>query len=117
MTRPTAREENPGSARDYSRIETLNRIYKRNDGIYASACQRMHLPASVFDVLYALCITDGLTQKEICDACFAASRPSIRPSPACRRKAACAPSAAPAAACASSSRPKAARSPTARSRP
>lgn len=70
MTRPTAREENPGSARDYSRIETLNRIYKRNDGIYASACQRMHLPASVFDVLYALCITDGLTQKEICDACF-----------------------------------------------
>lgn len=116
MTRPTAREETPGSARDYSRIETLNRIYKRNDGIYASACQRMHLPASVFDVLYALCITDGLTQKEIWPA-SAASRRSIRPSPVCRRKAACAPSAAPAAPCASSSRPKAARSPIARSRP
>lgn len=70
MDSTTAHEENAGAACDFGRIETLNRIYKRNDSIYASACQRMHLPESVFDVLYALCITDGLTQKEICDACF-----------------------------------------------
>jgi DNA-binding MarR family transcriptional regulator len=55
-------------------VDAIDDFYRRTDEIYHHLARRLGLSDSSFDILYALTLHDGLTQKGLCDAAFSSKQ-------------------------------------------
>ena len=53
-----------------SQFMELNRTFKMSDDLYHNLALRLGLSDSAFESLYALCLTGGCTQRDICRMSF-----------------------------------------------
>ena len=47
-------------------LEEINRTFKMSDDLFHDLALRLGLSDSAFEILYALCLTGGCTQRDIC---------------------------------------------------
>lgn len=47
-------------------LEEINRTFKMSDDLFHDLARRLGLSDSAFEILYALCLTGGCTQRDVC---------------------------------------------------